>query len=178
MTHPPPHRVVGGRATTAPTIAAVETYANVCLRGHVLASDLEMPGLADREERFCDECGSEVISECPKCRRPITGARVDAIWGLQAYQQPSYCRGCGKPYPWTEFALRELDAIVDADPDVPAATKPQLKDDLRELTRDEPAPSAVRRASTFVKKVLNDPVSRQVAINTISEAAKRMMSGL
>ena len=47
--------------------------------------------------KFCTACGAETIDACSHCKTTIERDPIDR-------SRPSYCGGCGKPFPWTEAA--------------------------------------------------------------------------
>ncbi|MGH9595508.1 MAG: DUF2321 domain-containing protein [Edaphobacter sp.] len=117
---------------------------------------------------FCTECGDKNISACHNCRTNIV---PDGI-------RPSYCGGCGKPFPWTERALvaandytNEIDGLSNED-------KIALKGTFIELTINTPQ-SAV--AATRFKRIVKTiaPAGRDVLtkiiVDVASQAAKAAM---
>src|SRR5437773_3656152 len=101
--------------------------ASICRRGHVIERARATP---DPEPGFCETCGEAVLTACEKCERPISGLHYSfSPYVADAYRPPAYCKKCGVTLPWTEWAMRELEAVVDEDPEVPADEKAQLKQD-------------------------------------------------
>ncbi|MBQ6126776.1 MAG: DUF2321 domain-containing protein [Erysipelotrichaceae bacterium] len=82
--------------------------AYICKKGHVLSF------WKPCESKFCPECGSEVISECPNCHTQINGDDKD-IMVHSKYRRPYYCPACGKPYPWTQSILDNAVELVSLD---------------------------------------------------------------
>jgi hypothetical protein len=59
----------------------------------------------ESNKKFCDKCGSETITKCPKCQAYIQGYyHVEGVLGGFTYKLPTFCHECGAPYPWTEKA--------------------------------------------------------------------------
>jgi hypothetical protein len=89
--------------------------AEYCERGDLTCECLP-PGVQQRNAR-CEECGSKTLSVCPSCGTTILGHRVvgpdetrgGTRWhGPLMKPRPRYCRGCGKPFPWTTRALETV----------------------------------------------------------------------
>lgn len=77
---------------------------HVCAKGHVIHSREWISG-----KKFCEVCGAEMFDKCPSCGLPIRewNASGTVITGKPHYERAAYCRGCGKPYPWTLAASPE-----------------------------------------------------------------------
>jgi hypothetical protein len=73
--------------------------AQICLSGHVLHCD----GSRFDPKAHCTQCGASCIDECPSCKEPIRGIEIHTP--VTYYRRPSYCHGCGKPYPWMKERL-------------------------------------------------------------------------
>jgi len=65
--------------------------AQICLSGHPINFRVKSQPTVSKD--FCPRCGQPTITNCPSCRKEISGDdfRVDA-----------YCPHCGSPYPWTD----------------------------------------------------------------------------
>jgi hypothetical protein len=77
----------------------VHSAAQICLKGHVQHYYCE----AFDSKAYCTSCGSVCIDECPQCKEPIRGGRLDR--SPQDYVRPQFCHRCGKPYPWMQNRL-------------------------------------------------------------------------
>ncbi len=83
--------------------------AHICLRGHVKSSD----GKVDVEPgEHCQQCGDPIIDACPRCKAPIRG---QDSYLTHAYERPSFCYKCGRPYPWMEDRLQTAKELLDHD---------------------------------------------------------------
>jgi hypothetical protein len=78
--------------------AALYCEAQICVRGDVQSSD----GASFDPNGHCTKCGAPCIDRCPKCKTPIRGRER---YSAAAYECPSFCPGCGHPYPWMEDKL-------------------------------------------------------------------------
>lgn len=83
--------------------------AAVCMNGHARNSMLTTPFFS---EPYCELCGALVITCCPKCNRPIKGESANTIFAASPSKPPSYCPGCGQPYPWTERILFSASELI------------------------------------------------------------------
>ena len=73
--------------------------AQICMQGDVQSSD----GTPFDPSAHCTKCGSECMDQCLSCKTPIRGKMK---YSADAYNCPSFCHGCGKPYPWIDDKLR------------------------------------------------------------------------
>src|ERR1700736_3427313 len=56
---------------------------------------------------FCQQCGAEVLRVCGYCSVFIE------VSSDSHFARPSYCGGCGKPFPWTEAALSSATNLTN-----------------------------------------------------------------
>lgn len=82
--------------------------ASICKNGHVVSK------YNSNSQKYCTQCGAEIISSCTYCNQPIRGLYVSdlLIIGNRPYVRPDYCYNCGKPYPWTESALQNTALLI------------------------------------------------------------------
>jgi hypothetical protein len=104
--------------------------AQICLRGHVRSH----AGTPFTSGDHCSKCGSACIDECSSCREPIRGRSVDTDWS--GYDLPSYCHGCGRPYPWMEERLRTAKDLLDHDDKLTLDDRKRLWDLLQHVMSD------------------------------------------
>jgi hypothetical protein len=104
--------------------------AQICRRGHVqsYAGSPFTPG------DHCSKCGSECIDECPTCHEPIRGMVADSK--MVGYTPPSYCHGCGRPYPWMQERLRTAKDLLDHDDKLLLEDRERLWDLLQYVMSD------------------------------------------
>jgi hypothetical protein len=105
--------------------------AQVCLAGHVQNGGMHVI----QTEKFCGDCGAELIHQCPSCNNNIKGAFRAFADTIDS--PPAFCQKCGKPYPWTETALKSVAQIID-DSDLTAAEKRETTNDLEIIVRNSP----------------------------------------
>jgi hypothetical protein len=79
--------------------------AQICMQGDVQSSD----GMPFDPSAHCTKCGSECIHQCLSCRVPIRGKLKHCA---ADYDCPSFCHGCGKPYPWMDDKLRTAKDLL------------------------------------------------------------------
>lgn len=66
-------------------------------------------------QKFCDQCGSETITQCQHCKANIRGYyHVDGVIGGGGPAVPQNCHECGKPYPWRNWlaTMRFLRSLM------------------------------------------------------------------
>jgi hypothetical protein len=108
-----------------PEPASTPDVMQVCRSGHVITDLLH--GYPDRGLSRCDRCGAPTVDRCLTCGLPIPGAvYVPGLVPAGSRPPPSYCTGCGAPFPWTnkprlshsdpasklERLLRRLPAMI------------------------------------------------------------------
>lgn len=155
----------------------VEGYdvAQVCLNGHPANSTFRrMPQF---NKKFCDECGAETITNCPRCQEPIRGL----YWGsmsLNPYVPPKFCHNCGAPYPWTEKRLAAARDLTDELSGLNADEKASLSKSLHDLIKESPStPVAIARFKRLVAKAGNAAAEgfKSILIDIVSEAVKKQI---
>ena len=154
------------------SIGTLKTAA-ICVSGHVLSTDVDK---VDHIPEFCDTCGHQVRTACWSCGRPLAGDFYGTTYfAPDAYKRPAFCRHCSAPHPWHVAAIGAARTVIDST-GIPPAEKALLKSDLTDLSTEAPQVSNVTRAKDFVERVLTDPVSRQIYVNVLSEAAKKLIT--
>ncbi len=154
-------------------IGTLKTAA-ICVSGHVHSSDVEKVA---HLPQFCDTCGHQVRTSCWSCGRPLAGDFYGTTYfAPDAYKRPEFCRYCAAPHPWHVAALEAARVVIESAA-ISSTDKQVLKADLTDLSSEAPQSSTVSRAKDFLERVLTDPVSRQVYVNVLSDAAKRLISG-
>jgi hypothetical protein len=84
---------------------ALYCEAQICVQGDIQFSD----GTPFDPTTHCTKCGSECIDQCLSCKAPIRGRMK---YSAGAYICPSFCHGCGKPYPWMADKLRTAKELL------------------------------------------------------------------
>lgn len=103
--------------------------AQICLKGHVQSSD----GTPFDPKAHCKKCGSPCIDECTHCQEPIQGAEK---YRPASFSRPRFCHRCGKPYPWTEDALRTARELLAHDDKLSPDERNQILDDMEYIISD------------------------------------------
>ena len=98
------------------------TTALICLNGHVLAYDVDE---LEHKEPCCSQCGAKTISTCPSCGTPIKGCYVEElkISTRMSPGEPLFCHECGKPFPWMQAELDEIEALIAMSDDLTSEEK-------------------------------------------------------
>jgi hypothetical protein len=152
----------------------------ICLNGHVVNdSSRTSPQF---NSKHCERCGEPTIDTCTACNNPIKGdykvAGVLAIGGQSP--APSFCRECGKSFPWTERRLAaakeladELDGLTDDD-------KLKLRGALDDLAKEGPKVEPAKlRFKQIMKKVGREGIEmmKSVVTDLVSESVRKSIYG-
>lgn len=135
----------------------------------------------EHSSKFCKDCGAATTTQCEKCGAAIQGTYHHpevAVVGFESV--PSYCRGCGAPYPWTAESIsaartvvRELDGIDDEE-------KKLLSESVEALTRDSPTTGlAASRFKRLLPKLKSGSASvlKKIILELATEGAKKLIFG-
>jgi hypothetical protein len=79
--------------------------AQICMQGDIQCCD----GTPFDPSGHCTKCGSKCIHQCLSCKSPIRGL---VKFSAGKYDCPSFCPGCGKPYPWMDDKLRTAKDLL------------------------------------------------------------------
>jgi hypothetical protein len=152
-----------------------EHVAQICLNGHlVLGSIQDFPQF---RKSFCEDCGSPTIEQCQTCSWPIAGIGPHAwMGGGGPYRPPRYCGECGKPFPWTETALKAAKEFAEELDQLTVEEKATLKTTVDDLTTDTArTPLAASRFKNFLTKIgpHAGAVLQKIVETVATEAAKK-----
>ncbi len=146
--------------------------AQICLNGHVITwTAIDTPSA---REDHCPECGARTIMNCEHCGTPIRGA------DRRSYELPRgirrYCSTCGLPYPWTEQALADANALID-ELGLNVLDTEQAKEAVLNLVNN----TSVELAGVRFRRILSTAAPavataiKDVTIRVLSEAALKQM---
>ncbi|MBN1846716.1 MAG: DUF2321 domain-containing protein [Sedimentisphaerales bacterium] len=110
--------------------------AEICLNGHVINDSVET--CPEDCESFCSKCGEQTIQHCLGCKKPIQGTYYDGPVGNIGYSPPSYCKDCGKPYPWTETKITTAIQMFAEFGKLEKEEKSTIEEDVNNIARDIP----------------------------------------
>jgi hypothetical protein len=152
--------------------------AQICLNGHLINSMAVSNPQHNRN--FCNECGQKTITDCPSCKTSIPGQYHDTGSGFafSPFQIPKSCHNCGKPYPWTEFALEAAKEYADELEKLTLEEREKLKQSIDDLVKDTPKTQlAASRFKQLVTKAGGSAadIFQKVLVNIISETAKKLI---
>lgn len=149
--------------------------AQICLKGHLISDSADT--FPDEQLKFCKRCGKETFMNCPACSEPIHGV-TDSQPDYKNYSIPFYCHNCGKPYPWTSYALEQVLSSINNDPSVDLQTLQELTESLPEIMSESPsttiATSRIKKGLLACGKFTAEGI-RQFAIDFGCELAKRQL---
>lgn len=149
--------------------------AQICTNGHVINScSVSTPHI---NRKFCERCGAQTITKCPYCSATMRGA-YHLGPGTSSFTRPIFCPDCGKPYPWTDAALKAAQELSDELENLSPEECDLLKKSIDDIVRETPqATVAVSRFKRLVAKA--GPVAadmyREILLPLLSETAKKLI---
>ncbi|WP_135080584.1 DUF2321 domain-containing protein [Terasakiella sp. SH-1] len=153
--------------------------AQVCLNGHSTTSDTA--GSRELMSKFCGDCGTETITQCPSCNSSIRGSyHVEGVISICGYTPPNFCHSCGEAFPWTKAKLEAAIELTEEFDELDSEEKDKLKGALDDLVRDTPKTEvAAHRFNKILKKVSGGAgsVMKDIVVSVASETAKKMLLG-
>lgn len=151
--------------------------ASVCLNGHINSNDVSS---YNNNANYCSKCGSQLIITCPNCDASIHGKyEVEGVISFSTGPEnpDAYCYNCGKPYPWTESAIKATQELLALDS---SEDSKYLQDNINALLIDTPKTKVVStRMKIFLSKTSSELASgvRDVLVDIISETARKAIFG-
>lgn len=136
---------------------------------------------------YCPRCGERTINGCEHCSMAIPGDVLNCpedefvfLGGPSSYERPAYCRGCGRPFPWTVSALdaaKEYAAEIEGLSDDERRLLSESLDDL--VTEGPRTAIAVSRFRRIAGKAGAGAVEgfRSILVDVMSEAVRKQMFG-
>jgi hypothetical protein len=151
--------------------------AQVCMNGHLASGSFH--DSPEFRKKFCDKCGEPTITQCMSCTAEIRGHYRGGWVSTRKPPVPSFCRECGKPFPWTSRRL-EAASVLAAESELNEQEREQLESSLRDVLTDTPKTEV---ASVRIKRLLSKAgkevggALRKVIVDVASEAAKKTILG-
>jgi hypothetical protein len=149
--------------------------ARICINGHIISTQVKSsPHI---KQRFCDKCGAATITKCQHCHLIIKGTYHSGS-SISSWAKPSFCPNCGKPYPWTELALKAARELTDTLKNLTTKEREALKKSLNDIVRDTPqTPVAANRFKKIMAKAgqVTAGAVRDIVVDIASEAAKKII---
>ena len=152
--------------------------AQICLNGHIVNDSFqEHP---QHNKAFCDKCGEKTITQCPECKSSINGYyNVEGVCGGGSVEAaPSFCRNCGKPFPWTESKLKAAHELSQEIDNISDVERKMLAESIDDLVKDTPrTPLAVTRFKKIIAKAgstIGGSI-RDILVDIASETAKKAL---
>ena len=147
--------------------------AQVCQNGHVINS--WSGSSPERNEKFCNKCGSPTITNCPNCNFAIRGNVLDD-YPILNFEAPKFCINCGIPYPWTQSRLTAAIELASELENIDESDKAILVTSINDLVKESPAaPVATTKFKKIMTKVGATTASmfRDILVDVLSEAARK-----
>jgi hypothetical protein len=126
-------------------------------------------------DRFCELCGSDVLTMCESCGAAIRrGPLIDVRPG-------PFCWNCGQPHGWAtrEERIDHLNDRLVAERRLSEPDRQRLRSALDELAKSDPLDEGkpherLRRAVAVVKEVAGDAYDRLV-VPVLAETLSRTL---
>jgi hypothetical protein len=153
-------------------------HAQVCLNGHVFSASLDS---VQKETQYCEDCGKETIVKCKECESPIPGWSYNPRIGIVAhFQPPTFCRFCGKPFPWTLAKKEALEKLIEFENDLTEDDKKLMKGTIEDIINETPKTKVAalkfkHYLAKFGKEVAK--ASRDILVDIASETGKKIILG-
>lgn len=176
--------------------------AQICESGHLITKHYSL--YPAEQKPFCPICSSPTICECPSCHAKIQGClhRIDEEFNLAncffddefscpepesitrsecldenaEYIIPAYCHNCGKPFPWMQANLDEIETLIAMSDDLTGEEKNQLHTLFPNLFTETPhtVSSAITTARLLTKlsPLLKDALKASVGDKIVANALK------
>ncbi len=142
--------------------------AQICQNGHVITPYVKAS--PHKMARFCNRCGEATLTQCQHCRTDIRGEHHSMVVGTAEFTPPAFCHACGKPYPWTEAALRAAQDLASELVSLSPEERQVLAGSLSDIIRDTPRTAlAATRFKALVAKA--GPAAAQAFKKIITEMA-------
>lgn len=130
-------------------------------------------------QAHCSRCGAKSLEQCADCGVPIRGAYHVYAWGtFNASAVPAFCGECGKPFPWTETALRAAREFTHELKELSDIEKEEISRSLTGVLSDGPkTPAAVMRIKELAQKAGKAAMEglKSILINVACEATKKAL---
>ena len=100
--------------------------------------------------------------------------------GSEATSPPAYCYKCGKPFPWTDSAVKAAHDLADELEGLSEEERQTLKRTLPDLLRDSPQTAvAETRFKRLMRKVGKDgyEAMKSVLVSVVTEAVRKQTFG-
>jgi hypothetical protein len=147
----------------------------VCLNGHIAnAWSIKAP---QHNQKFCTKCGQRTVTACPGCEAPIRG-HLHPSFSPDSSASSAYCHNCGKPYPWTERALKAARDLSDDLEELTADEREKLQATLDDLVKDSPQTTVAAGGFNRLLTKAGRPATeafRQILVDAVSETAKKII---
>lgn len=149
----------------------------ICRNGHTVnAFTVTSP---ESSADHCAKCGAAAVKACENCGAIIKGNHdIPGVAVFVRYQPPTFCDGCGRPYPWTEAELQAGRDLADELDELTPEEREKLKGSLEDLIGDTPrTPVAVTSFKKLTGKVGAEAGAalKKIATDIASETAKKML---
>nr|WP_154957450.1 DUF2321 domain-containing protein [Paenibacillus xylanexedens] len=151
--------------------------AQICKNGHLINS--AMKEYPESNKKFCPKCGKETICTCENCGNAIQGElHMEGVASFGDITIPSFCKDCGKEFPWTKAKLEAAIELLKEDEDLSPEDLENFENNIHDAMTDGPRTTlaATRLGKVFKKtsKLIGEGV-RDIIVDVLSETAKKII---
>lgn len=121
-----------------------------------------------------------MIDKCPECGTSIREWNYGGVMviGTPKYERASYCKNCGKPYPWTKVAIEAAVDLIQEEEELDDVQRDKLVSSLPDIISETPKTQVAvvrfKKALLSAGKFTADAL-RQFAIDFGCELAKKQL---
>ena len=137
-------------------------------------------GSPEFRQDYCHKCGAATTTKCASCAAEIRGYySTPGVISIPRLKAPSFCYGCGKPYPWVAARILAAKAMADEISGMSDADKILLKASIDDIAADTPMTQvAVARFKKLIPKMgeFADGM-RKLALDVASKTAAELLKG-
>ncbi len=150
--------------------------AQICLNGHVINGAIRK--YPEDNSAFCRTCGAQTITDCPNCNASIKGNSYGDSFAFSCELKfPNYCENCGKPFPWTEAAIKAAQDLAQ-ELELTPEEKTSLTGAIEDLVKDNPQTTV--SATKFKRLVTKGgawslDAFKDILVSVASESAKKIL---
>lgn len=156
----------------------------VCENGHQITGCYQIR--ESERQQFCQKCGALTIIACRTCGKEIQGDEIENDVLMDEWSRgwhsidssvvPSYCRNCGKPYPWTESKIAAALQMLEEFGDLNDEEKRTIEQDINNIAKDIPQ---TKLSAMRIKRILGKcgKVAYDVVMEFASKTAAEILKG-
>jgi hypothetical protein len=151
--------------------------AQICINGHNINDSVqEKPQF---NKKFCDNCGSQTITECQNCKTGIQGRYHEkGALDSQIIIVPAFCQHCGHSFPWTASKIEAAKELALEEESISSSEKEIIVKSIDDLIAETPR---TKLAANRFKKIFTKMgtsaagILKEILVDVASETAKKII---